>query len=217
MRQRDTSVLGDTQIAVWLWLALALFWIGTILVLVWYGGLAFWPGLVGGFGATLAAFLLALNLDHEKERRRAEHDATALRDRLVVEAKRRLEPVRKELSLNQESVDSLAKAFGPGPGVGALGIILHPQLLEGAWGANAPRLSEILADYELIGNLGSTYGRIEELRWRLRQRTPLIATAPNLANALDAMTKPLIDDLVLEVADVLARVDAQIVEPTVEP
>ena len=180
-------------------------------------GLAFWPGLVGGFGATLAAFLLALNLDHEKERRRAEHDATALRDRLVVEAKRRLEPVRKELSLNQESVDSLAKAFGPGPGVGALGIILHPQLLEGAWGANAPRLSEILADYELIGNLGSTYGRIEELRWRLRQRTPLIATAPNLANALDAMTKPLIDDLVLEVADVLARVDAQIVEPTVEP
>ena len=44
---------------------------------------------------------------------------------------------------------------------------VNSELLEGAWAANAPRLSEILSDHELVGDLAATYGRIEELRWRL--------------------------------------------------
>jgi hypothetical protein len=39
--------------------------------------------------------------------------------------------------------------------------ITNPQLLEGAWSANAPRLSELVDDYKLIADLATTYGRIE--------------------------------------------------------
>ena len=82
--------------------------------------------------------------------------------------------------------------------MGAPQIALNPELLEGAWAANAPRLSEILADYELTAKLASTYGRTEELRWRLRQRTALIAVDGNLA---------VVDALLIEQVDVAALGD----------
>jgi hypothetical protein len=44
-------------------------------VLAVYGGLAFLPGLVAGFGASLFAFMLALRWDHEQERERARAEA----------------------------------------------------------------------------------------------------------------------------------------------
>jgi hypothetical protein len=36
----------------------------------------------------------------------------------------------------------------------------NPQLLEGAWNASAPRLSELIADYKLIADLATVYGRL---------------------------------------------------------
>lgn len=90
-------------------------------------------------------------------------------------------------------------------------------------GTNAPRLTELVADYELMAKLASTYGRIEELRWRLRQRTATIAVmagsdvAASLRVSLDRMTRPLIDELHDEVTDLLERVDSQIESPDVQP
>jgi len=68
-------------------------------------------------------------------------------------------------------------------------------------------LSELVADYGLIGDLATTYGRIEELRWRLRHRSE------NMTKDLDPMTAPLIAELRGEVDDLLERVAAQIDHP----
>jgi len=81
--------------------------------------------------------------------------------------------------------------------------VWNPQLLEGAWSTNAPQLSELVADYELIGSLAITYGRIEELRWRPRYRTE------HTTKILDGMTEPLIEELRGEVGEMLVRVQQQ--------
>jgi hypothetical protein len=86
-----------------------------------------------------------------------------------------------------------------------------PQLLDGAWSANAPRLSELVADYKLIADLATTYGRIEELRWRVRYRTE------HESGRLDGMTAPLVTELVRDVDDVLKRVQGQTHNPTIRP
>src|SRR5690349_4596985 len=67
---------------------------------------------------------------------------------LITEAGRRLEQVRRELGTNKESVDELARSFATALDRNAPIMALNPQVLEGAWAANAPRLSEILADYD---------------------------------------------------------------------
>jgi hypothetical protein len=216
----------ETPIVVWLWLAFAAFAIGTILVIDNYGGLTYYPGLLSGFGASLFAFMLALRWDHERERERAQeeaHERAADRDRrdteeheqLVVEARRRLQPVRKELLRDQESVDQLMRSLPPAMARDAPAMAVNPQLLEGAWAANAPRLSEILSDYELVGDLAFTYGRVEELRWRLRQRTVLLATNLDIADIIARMTLPLVRELVPEIAGLIKRVDAAINDPPV--
>lgn len=212
------TLWGDPATTWMFWLAFMAAGIGGILVIGVYGREAFWPGLVANFGASLAAFLLALEFDHEKEARRSENEAAKFREqqqeaeneligRLTTEARRRFEPVREELRRNRISLEFLSGAFDPQPGVFN---ILHPELLEGAWQANAPRLTELIADYELMSDLAASYGRIEELRWRLRYRTTQVSTA------LDGMTKPLVDELLGEVTDLLERVKEQIGKPDVQ-
>jgi hypothetical protein len=225
----------DAPIIVWLWIAFAVFAIGMVVILDQYGGVTFFPGLIGGFGASLFAFMLALQWDHERERERAsaegkeranernrqeeereqerQRQADEQHDRLVTEARRRLEPIRKELVRNQISVDGLVGEFAPG--TVPPGRVLNPELLEGAWSANAPRLSEILSDYELVGDLAATYGRTEELRWRLRQRTALIGVNLDMAATIAVMTKGLVDELSVEVANALTRVREAIEDPPV--
>ncbi len=89
--------------------------------------------------------------------------------------------------------------------------LLNPQLLEGAWNASAARITEIVADYELTGDLARSYGRIEELRWRLRYRTE------HRDKQLDTMMQPLIDELHTEVAHLLEGVTRQIADPSAQP
>jgi hypothetical protein len=214
------SLLGD-PVSTWLmWLAFLAAFVGGMVVIDAYGRAAFWPGLVTNFGASLAAFLLALQFEHEREAARAsreaaaareaqERDAKAMYDRLVTEAQRRFEPVREELRRNEVSLKFLYGALDPG-GDSDTFRILHPELLDGAWQANAPRLTEIIADYTLTSDLAASYGRIEELRWRLRHRTAQLTTA------LDGMTKPLVDELLAEVRDLSARVTRQIEQPDVQ-
>ena len=72
-----------------------------------------------------------------------------------------------ELEKNRESLDDVETGLQPKErGF----MLLHPQLLDRAWAANAPRLSQVVADYELVSDLATFYGRIEEPRWRIRYR-----------------------------------------------
>jgi hypothetical protein len=178
-----------------------------------YGGGSFWPGLVSGFIATLVAFILALYLEREREQRQLSRSADELVMERATEVRRRLAPVRRELEVNKESVDFLATTYATADKDRRLPTFLHPQLLEGAWAANAPRLSEIVADYGLIGDLAFSYGRIEELRWRLRYRSE----HPEWSQLMDGMTVGLVTELRDEVADLLERVSGQITSPAVQP
>jgi hypothetical protein len=192
------------------------------LVLAYYGGGSFWPGLVTGFLGTLVAFVLALAWERERDRRRLVQEADELQERRATEVRRRLEPVRAELQRNAESLDVIEPSLtGSSPESGVpLSVsepasfdfsFVNPQLLEGAWTASAPRLSELVADYKLIADLATAYGRIEELRWRLRYRTEHRSTW------LDTMTVDLVDELRPEISDLIERVAAEIKQPTVQP
>lgn len=201
------------------------FVVGAGFVIGAYGGPVFWPVLIGGFGASLGAFVLALSWDHEKERRERaaaeqgrkddwERERQYVQEQLVTEARRRLEPIREELRRDAESLRALKEAFdmqAPLPD-----LILSPELLDFAWAANGPRLSQILADVDLVSKLATTYGRMEELRWRLRQRTSYMGFNPSMAHAIAMMTEPLVVELATEVDDLRTRVDQQAEKPDVQ-
>jgi hypothetical protein len=201
-------------------------------VLTGYGGDSFWPGLVAGFLGTLVAFMLALMWERERERdqrrredeqkrEELEREAEQLDKRRITEARRRLEPVRTELEKNAESLRIIDEAYagkGRREEIAASAVsedsgrfLVNPQLLGGAWVASAPRLTELIDDYELIADLGTAYGRIEELRWRIRSRIEHKNT--NLDSAIKALAGGLRD----EVDGLLNRVEAQIEGPTVRP
>lgn len=75
--------------------------------------------------------------------------------------------------------------------------MLLPQLLDGARVANAPRLAQVVSDYKLIGQLAFTYGRVEELRYRI------CAGSQQRTSDLDPMTAPLADPVALLAESVL--------------
>jgi hypothetical protein len=178
-------------------------------VIALYGWINFLPGLVVGFGASLTAFVLALSWERDQDLRRQTRGAEAVEARHSSEVRRRLMSVRAELGANQHSLNVLH--LDPESTEVSRFAHWHPQLLEGAWTANAPRLSELLADYELVGDLAITYGRIEELRWRLRARSEM------RTQELDKMTAPLVEEVRTKVADLISRVGAQIEQPAVQP
>jgi len=190
----------------------------TAVVIYFYGLESLLPGLVGGFVASLGAFMLALSWERERELREGEGERereleqftrreAALNERRRTELQRRLSTVRVELEKNFESLQSL-KGLAVDPGAPGF-VALHPQLLDGAWTANASQLSELVEEYELIADLATTYDRIEELQWRLRYRTE------HHTKELDAMTAPLVTELREEVRNLLIRVGEQIEEPAV--
>jgi hypothetical protein len=151
--------------------------VAVVVILVQKGGGSFFPGLIACFIATLFAFVLALWWERKREQRQLTRDTTELERRHVTEVRRRFAPVRAELEKNSDSLSFLIDAYrnvSHGRRETLDSKLLHPQLLEGAWIANAPRLSELVADYDLIGDLATTYGRIEELRRRLRNRSTTI-------------------------------------------
>jgi hypothetical protein len=82
-----------------------------------------------------------------------------------------------------------------------------PLLLEGSWAANAQALSVLIADAELIGDLSAFYGRVEELRWRLRYQAE--STVPAVIEAVGRRTMPLVEEMRDEVRDLIPRVEQQ--------
>lgn len=72
--------------------------VAVVLIVKGYGGASFWPGLVAGFLGTLVAFVLALAWERERASAEVARQARELYEQRETETKRRLEPVRGELS-----------------------------------------------------------------------------------------------------------------------
>jgi hypothetical protein len=137
-----------------------------------WGGGATWPGLIGNFTATVLAFLVALSWDRRERRldlnrqaedRKAEvsREQNEELNRRREEAMRRLAPLFYEL---RHDTQALKEIEGQQPHATAL-----PPLHVAAWQTNGPALGALLADYELISELGSFYNEVDDLRWLLRR------------------------------------------------
>jgi hypothetical protein len=181
-----------------------------------YGGEIIWPLMIGGYSSAALAFTTALFWDrhsrlqdevrqNEAERRRIADRLTQEQDRRIVEAKRRFGALELELQRLKASIDRTKreqveyKHF-------------FPDLPTGSWAAASGPLGLIVSDYELMADLATFYGHVEELRWRLRFKADP-ATDERIIN-------PIIDTFVSQmevaVADLLEQVREQIENPQVE-
>ena len=112
-------------------------------------------------------------------------------DQRVVEAKRRFGALELELERLKASIERTKreqhnyKHF-------------FPDLPTGSWAAASGPLGVIVSDYELMADLATFYGHVEELRWRLRFKAdaaidedlihPIIATFVNqMEEAVNAL------------------------------
>lgn len=186
-----------------------------------YGGGSLWPGLVGNFVASLAAFLLALSWDrrsrHEDEMKAVAQEAERIekalddeRERRAAEVRRRLSAMRLEMNQLKESVEStLARPVGT--------LYFLPDLPTGAWDAAAESLGRLIADYKLVADLSTFYDRVRDLRWRLRSMTE----AAHVSRIKARTFEPMVNAIAREVADDLEKllplVDSQIAKPDVQP
>ena len=87
-----------------------------------------------------------------------------------------------------------------------------PDLPTGSWEAASGPLAVIVSDYELMADLSTFYGHVQELRWRLRFKAQ--------PDTDDAMVNSMIDTLAAQMADavdtLLEQVREQIQNPQVE-
>jgi len=175
-----------------------------------------WPLVIGGYSGAALAFLTALAWDRhsrlqedvrqlEAERHRTEQRLQQEQDRRVVEARRRfgaleLELLRLKASIDRTKLEQHAyKHF-------------FPDLPTGSWQASSAPLGVLVSDYELMADLSTFYGHVEELRWRLRFKADPATD--------DEIVNPIIDTFVSQMADavdlLLEQVREQIQNPHVE-
>lgn len=185
-------------------------------VLPTYGGEIIWPLVICGYSGAALAFTVALFWDrhsrlqdevrqNEAERRRVAERLAQEQERRVIEAKRRFGALELELERLKASIDRTKREQ-------ALYKQFFPDLPTGSWAAASGPLGLIVADYELMADLATFYGHVEELRWRLRYKAEA-STEPEVIN-------PLIDTFVSQMCEavdaLLAGVREQIQSPTVE-
>jgi hypothetical protein len=175
-----------------------------------------WLLEIAGYSGAALAFLTALMWDRhsrmQEEARQTEAERTRTTQRLeqeqerrVIEAKRRFGALELELLRLKASVDRTKreqhgyKHF-------------FPDLPTGSWQAAAVPLGVIVSDYELMADLSTFYGHVEELRWRLRFKAQ--------ADVDEASVNSMIDTLATQMADavdvLLEQVREQIETPHVE-
>lgn len=199
------SVLGALAVA------------GGVYTLAEFGAEGLWPGLVTNFAASLLAFILALEWERSRARSAAQDAAQIYekrqansieqeRERRRAEIIKRLYTLSDELGWNLESVEMLKGGFAAA--TDSQFTYLNPQLLDGSWHANATRLAQLFDNVTLIAALAKTYGRIEELRWRLRLRSEQRLVE------MDPMIQPLVDELVDEINGLLDDIRAQVERPS---
>jgi len=192
----------------WTGAAIAAFAALTGIALGFYGGMPYFPALATEFGASLAAFVLALEWEAYRERAAIVRSANETTRARKTEARKRLLSLQKELERNEVSIKLLADKV-PAVASGSVEELLHPELLDGAWSTSGERLGGLLADYELVGKLATFYGRLEELRWRIRYRTQA------KDSYLDPPTKKLAAEMQDEVKELLESVEKEGKDPDV--
>ena len=182
----------------------------------YYTGEIMWPLVIGGYSGAALAFLTALAWDRhsrlqddvrqlEAERHRTEQRLQQEQDRRVVEARRRfgaleLELLRLKASIDRTKLEQRAYKY------------FFPDLPTGSWQASSAPLSVLVSDYELMADLSTFYGHVEELRWRLRFKAET-STDETLVNSM-------IDTFVAQMAEavdsLLEQVRDQVQNPQVE-
>jgi hypothetical protein len=162
----------------------------------YYTGEIMWPLVIGGYSGAALAFTTALFWDRhsrlqeearqtEADRRRTVERLRQEQERRVVEAKRRFGALELELERLKASIDRTKreqhhyKHF-------------FPDLPTGTWTAASGPLGVIVSNYELMADLSTFYGHVEELRWRLRFKADP-ATDHEVVN-------PIIDTFVAQMA-----------------
>src|SRR5580765_2045960 len=210
------SGLHSTRPLQLLVLALVAAVVAPIIGAKYYTGEIMWPLVIGGYSGAALAFTTALfwdrhsRLQDEVRQSEAEHRRGAERlrqeqERRVVEAKRRFGALELELARLKASIERTKreqhnyKHF-------------FPDLPTGSWTAASGPLGVIVSDYELMADLATFYGHVEELRWRLRFKADA---------AIDEdMINPIIATFVSQMADavdvLLEQVREQIANPQVE-
>jgi hypothetical protein len=182
----------------------------------YYTGEIMWPLVIGGYAGAALAFTTALFWDRhsrlqdevrqaEAERRRAAERLRLEQERRVVEAKRRFGALELELERLKASIDRTKreqhnyKHF-------------FPDLPTGSWAAASGPLGLIVSNYELMADLSTFYGHVEELRWRLRFKADPATD--------EVIVNPIIDTFVSQMADavdmLLEQIREQVQNPHVE-
>ncbi len=182
----------------------------------WYTGEIMWPLFIAGYAGAALAFTTALfwdrhsRLEDEVRQREADRQRAAERlreeqERRMVEARRRFGALELELLRLKTSIDRTKleqhhyKHF-------------FPDLPTGSWGAASGPLAVIVSDYELMADLSTFYGHVQELRWRLRFKAQ--------PDTDEAMVNSMIDTLAAQMADavdvLLEQVREEIQNPQVE-
>jgi hypothetical protein len=181
-----------------------------------YTGEIMWPLEIAGFSGAALAFTAALFWDRylrfqddvkatEDERRRAQQRLQAEQEQRVVEAKRRFGALEVELTRLKASIERTKREQ-------ANYKHFFPDLPTGTWSAASGPLAVIVSDYELMADLATFYGHVEELRWRLRFK----ADAAVDEEAINPIITTFVSQMDDAVNVLLEQVREQIVSPQVE-
>jgi hypothetical protein len=174
------------------------------------------PLEIAGYSGAALAFLSALAWDRhsrlQEEARQAETERrrTALRleqeqERRTIEAKRRFGALELELLRLKSSIDRTKREQHSYKH-------FFPDLPTGSWLAASGPLGVIVSDYELMADLSTFYGHVEELRWRLRFKAQADVDADQVNSMIDTLVTQMADaiDVLLE------QVREQVADPRVE-
>jgi hypothetical protein len=141
----------------------------------------------------------------EAERQRVADRLREEQERRIVEARRRFGALELELTRLKASVERTKREQHEYKH-------FFPDLPTGTWAAASGPLAVIVSDYELMADLATFYGHVEELRWRLRYK----AEAAVDEATMNPIIGRFVDQMVEGVDVLLAQVAEQIASPQVE-
>ena len=183
----------------------------------YYTGEIMWPLVIGGYSGAALAFTAALFWDRhsrlqdevrqtEAERRRVAGAAPAGAGAARRRGQAPLRRARARAARGSRRASSGRSASRPTTSTSS------PTCPTGSWAAASGPLGVIVSDYELMADLATFYGHVEELRWRLRFKAD--------ASVDETSVNPIIATFVSQMADavdvLLEQVREQIVNPQVE-
>ena len=182
----------------------------------YYTGEIMWPLVIGGYSGAALAFTAALFWDRhsrlqdevrqaETDRRRTQERLKTEQERRVIEARRRFGALEVELTRLKASIERAKREHHNYKH-------FFPDLPAGSWAVASGPLGVIVSDYELMADLATFYGQVEELRWRLRFK----ADAAVDEEAVNAIITTFVTQMADAVDVLLEQVREQMVNPLVE-